>query len=64
MVYLRILYEDDEIGVTHPVVQFKSDGDVQSVMSFLRFKDDSYSYTKPARSTFLKNRRCFQPISH
>lgn len=39
MVYLRILYEDDEIGVTHPVVQFKSDGDVQSVMSFLRFKD-------------------------
>ena len=35
----RILYENDEIGVTHGVVKFKSDGNVQGVLSFLRFKD-------------------------
>ena len=35
----RILYENDEIGVTHAIVKFKSDGNVQGVLSFLRFKD-------------------------
>ena len=35
----RILYENNEIGVTHAVVKFKSDGNVQGVLSFLRFKD-------------------------
>jgi len=35
----RILYENDEIGVTHAVVKFKSDGNVQGVLSFLRLKD-------------------------
>ena len=35
----RILYENNEIGVTHTVVKFKSDGNVQGVLSFLRFKD-------------------------
>ena len=35
----RILYENDEIGVTHAVVKFKSDGNIQGVMSFFRFKD-------------------------
>ena len=35
----RILYENDEIGVTHAVVTFKSDGNVQGVLAFLRFKD-------------------------
>ena len=35
----RILYENDEIGVAHGVVKFKSDGNVQGVLSFLRFKD-------------------------
>ena len=35
----RILYENDEIGVTHAVVRFKSDGNVQGVLSFLKFKD-------------------------
>ena len=35
----RILYENDEIGVTHAIVRFKSDGNVQGVLSFLRFKD-------------------------
>ena len=35
----RILYENNEIGVTHAVVRFKSDGNVQGVMSFFRFKD-------------------------
>ena len=35
----RILYENNEIGVIHAVVKFKSDGNVQGVLSFLRFKD-------------------------
>ena len=35
----RILYENDEIGVNHAVVTFKSDGNVQGVLAFLRFKD-------------------------
>ena len=35
----RILYENDEIGVTHAIVKFKSDGNTQGVMSFFRFKD-------------------------
>ena len=35
----RILYENDEIGVTHAVVKFKSDGNIQGVLSFFRFKD-------------------------
>ena len=35
----RILYENDEVGVNRAVVTFKSDGNVQGVMAFLRFKD-------------------------
>ena len=35
----RILYENDEIGVNHAFVTFKSDGNVQGVLAFLRFKD-------------------------
>ena len=35
----RILYENDEIGVNHAIVTFKSDGNVQAVLAFLRFKD-------------------------
>ena len=35
----RILFENDEVGVTHAVVKFKSDGNVQGVLSFLRLKD-------------------------
>lgn len=35
----RILYENDEIGVNHAVVTFKSDGNVQGVLAFLKFKD-------------------------
>ena len=35
----RILYENDEVGVNHAVVTFKSDGNVQGVLAFLRFKD-------------------------
>jgi hypothetical protein len=35
----RILYENDEIGVNHAVVTFKSDGNVQGVLAFLIFKD-------------------------
>ena len=35
----RILYENDEIGVNHAVVTFKSDGNVQGVLAFLRYKD-------------------------
>ena len=35
----RILYENNEVGVNHAVVAFKSDGNVQGVLAFLRFKD-------------------------
>ena len=35
----RILYENDEIGVNHAVVTSKSDGNVQGVLAFLKFKD-------------------------
>ena len=35
----RILYENDEIGVNHAVVSFKSDGNVQGVLAFFRFKN-------------------------
>tara|TARA_B100001142_G_scaffold86072_1_gene87516 strand:- start:781 stop:1104 length:324 start_codon:yes stop_codon:yes gene_type:complete len=35
----RILYENNEVGVNHAVVTFKSDGNVQGVLAFLRFKD-------------------------
>ena len=36
---VRVLYENDEIGVNHAVVTFKSDGNVQGVLAFLKFKD-------------------------
>ena len=35
---VRILYENDEVGVNHSVVEFK-DGNVQGVLAFFRFKD-------------------------
>ena len=35
----RILYENNEIGVTHAVVKFKCDGNIQGVLSFFKFKD-------------------------
>ena len=35
----RILYENDEIRVNHDVVTFKSDGNVQGVLAFFRFKN-------------------------
>ena len=58
----RILYENDEIGVTHAVVKFKSDGNIQGVMSFFvkDLKMESYSDTKLVHPTFPKNRKYFQ----
>ena len=35
----RILYENNEIGVNHAVVTFKSDSNVQGVLAFFRFKN-------------------------
>ena len=35
----RILYENDEIGVAHSIVNFANDSDSEAVMSFMRFKD-------------------------
>lgn len=35
---VRILYENDEVGVNHSVVEFK-DGNIQGVLAFFRFKD-------------------------
>ena len=35
---VRILYENDEVGINHSVVEFK-DGNIQGVLAFFRFKD-------------------------
>ena len=35
----RILFENDEVGVTHSIVHFANDSDSEAVMSFMRFKD-------------------------
>ena len=35
---IRVIYENDEIGVEHSFVTFK-DGNVQAVMAVLRYKD-------------------------
>ena len=35
----RILFENDEVGVTHAIVHFANDSDSEAVMSFMRFKD-------------------------
>jgi len=51
----RILYENDEIGVTHAVVEFKSDGNVQGVLSFLRFKDGKIFRQETGASNLPKN---------
>ena len=51
----RILYENDEIGVTHAVVEFKSDGNVQGVLSFLRFIDGKIFRQETGASNLPKN---------
>ena len=51
----RILYENDEIGVTHAIVKFKSDGNVQGVLSFLRFKDGKIFRQETGASNLPKN---------
>ena len=35
----RILFENDEVGVTHSIVHFANDSDSEAVMAFMRFKD-------------------------
>ena len=35
---VRVIYENDEIGVEHSFVTFK-DGNVQAVMAVLKYKD-------------------------
>ena len=35
----RILFENDEVGVSHSVVHFANDSDSEAVLSFMRFKD-------------------------
>ena len=51
----RILYENDEIGVTHAIVKFKSDGIVQGVLSFLRFKDEKIFRQETGASNLPKD---------
>ena len=50
----RILYENDEIGVTHAVVKFKSDGNIQGVMSFFRIKDGKLFRHETGASNLIK----------
>lgn len=35
----RILFENDEVGVSHSIVHFANDSDSEAVLSFIRFKD-------------------------
>jgi len=35
----RILFENDEVGVSHAIVHFANDSDSEAVLSFIRFKD-------------------------
>ncbi|MBT4407997.1 MAG: nuclear transport factor 2 family protein [Euryarchaeota archaeon] len=35
----RILFENDEVGVSHSIIHFANDSDSEAVLSFLRFKD-------------------------
>lgn len=35
----RILFENDEAGVSHAVVHFANDSDSEAVLSFMRFKN-------------------------
>ena len=51
----RILYENDEVGVNHAVVTFKSDGNVQGVLAFLRFKDGKIFRQETGASNLPKN---------
>ena len=56
----RILYENDEIGVTHAVVKFKSDGNIQGVMSFFRFKDGKLFRHETVASKFPGGYKTFK----
>ncbi len=51
----RILYENDEIGVNHAVVTFKSDGNVQGVLAFFRFKNGKIFRQETGASNLPKN---------
>ena len=55
----RILYENDEIGVTHAVVKFKSDENIQGVMSFFRFKDGKLFRHETGASNLPKEQKMF-----
>ena len=35
----RILYEDDQVGVSHSIVHFANGSTSEAVLSFMRFKD-------------------------
>jgi len=35
----RILYENDEVGVSHSIIHFANDSDSEAVLSFMQFKD-------------------------
>ena len=35
----RVLFENDEVGVSHAVVHFANDSDSEAVLSFMRFKN-------------------------
>ena len=51
----RILYENHEIGVNHSVVTFKSDGNVQGVLAFFRFKNGKIFRQETGASNLPKN---------
>ena len=50
---VRILYENNEVGVEHSVVSF-SDGNKQAVLAFVTFKDGQI-YTAETGATNIKS---------
>ena len=50
---VRILFENDEVGVEHAVVSFK-DGNRQGVLAFLTYKDGKIYTTETGASNLTK----------
>jgi len=50
---VRIVYENDEIGVEHSFVTF-SDGNIQAVMAVFKFKDGQIISLETGATNMLK----------
>ena len=51
---VRIIYENDEIGVDHAFVSFQSDGNQQAVLAVYKFKDGKVVYVETGATNLPK----------